>query len=101
MSLKAKLPPTAIMTRAQKEAAEEYADRLVKNGLSMIIPQLENIMIIAAVDSGLKQRTTQRIINHYEMLLAEYSDDLITDQELATEKTKRARQQRQIETECD
>lgn len=97
--MKTRLPPSAIMTRAQKEAAEEYANQMLENGLKMIVPQLENLMIIAAVDSGLKERTTQRIINHYEKLFSEFADDLITDTDMAIDRIKRALQQREIETE--
>lgn len=97
--MNARLPPSAIMTRAQKEAAEEYANQMLDNGLQMIMPQLENLMIIAAVDSGLKQRTTQRIIKHYEKLFSEFADDLITDTDLAIVRIKKALEQREIETE--
>ena len=99
--LKAKLPPRAIMTRAQKAAAEEYADIRINKCLEIMIPQLENIVIMAAVDIGLKQRTVQRLIKHYEMLLTEYRDDLIADPDLAAQNIEKAMRQREIETEED
>lgn len=95
--MKAKIPPSAIMTKAQKEAAEEWGNRILRNGLNEIIPQLENLIIIAAVDSGLKQRTIQRIIDHYELLFYEFIDDLLVDTGLARNKIKVAMEQREIE----
>lgn len=97
--MKTRLPPSAIMTKAQKAAAEEYAGQLLQAGIDEIVPLLEDILVLAAIDSGLRERTTQRIINHYEKLFSEFADDLITDTDLAIVRIKKALEQREIETE--
>ena len=97
--MNARLPPSAIMTKAQKAAAEEYASQLLQAGINEIVPLLEDILVLAAIDSGLRERTTQRIIKHYEQLYAEFVDDLLADTDLARERLRRALQQRDAEIE--
>lgn len=101
VALNAKLPPTAIMTRAQKMAADKYIKERINDGMRLLLPSLKNIAMLAAFDSKLRQPTIQRVMDNYQNLMHEFSDDLYSDLELAEKRISEALKQRHIEWVCE